>query len=76
MPAAYGASRQCCLCLDSGCSSVDGNTQGREKRRVVRGGSRAVLIGTEDRGQEERRRREEEWRRDRESSSPPVAHSA
>lgn len=28
MPTACGASRQCCLCLDSGCSSVDGNTQG------------------------------------------------
>lgn len=26
----HGTSRQCCVCLDSGCSSVDGNTQGRE----------------------------------------------
>lgn len=34
VPTAYGASRQCCLCLDSGCSSVDGNTQGRGERRV------------------------------------------
>ena len=29
VPTAHGASRQCCLCLDSGCSSVDGNTQGK-----------------------------------------------
>lgn len=76
MPTAYMARpAQACLCLDSGCSSVDGSTQGMEAGRVGRGAG-AVLIGTEDRGQEERRRREEEWRRDRESSSPPVAHSA
>ena len=33
----YGASRKCCLCLDSGCSSVDGNTQGKEGEEERKG---------------------------------------
>lgn len=68
MPIAYGTSRQCCLCLDSDCSSVDGNTQGKEEGKDVRVcvdvcrcvhvcDSRAVLIGTEDRGQEKEGKR-------------------
>lgn len=60
--ALYVASRQC---LDSGCSSFDGNTRGKVGKEEARG-SRAVLIGTEDRGQEEKK----EQQRTGETGSP------
>ena len=57
-------------CLDSGCSSVDGNTQGRgeEGRVEERRGAGPVLIGTEDRGQE--RKTEKGKRSGGETGSP------
>lgn len=69
-PIDCGAIHQCCLDVDSSCSSAEGNAQRargkssvcvfvRERERESWGGSRAVLIGTEDRGQKERVRWEE-----------------
>jgi len=67
----YGASRQCCLCLDSGCSSVDGNTQGKE------GGGEQGSANWDRRSGSERKKEKGrvEERRNRESSSPQVVLS-